>query len=65
MWAACGRFVAALMAERDFVTPDDVKRLAVPALRHRLVLSPELEMEGLGSADVLRQVLDQVEAPRL
>jgi MoxR-like ATPase len=57
--------VAALMEERDFVTPDDVKRLAVPALRHRIVLSPELEMEGLGSDDVLRQVLASIEAPRL
>jgi MoxR-like ATPase len=53
------------MEERDFVTPDDIKRLAVPALRHRLVLSPEIEMEGLGSADVLRQILDSVQAPRL
>ncbi|HEX4870273.1 MAG TPA: MoxR family ATPase [Moraxellaceae bacterium] len=57
--------VAALMAERDFVIPDDIKRLAVPALRHRLVLSPELEMEGLDSDDVLRQILDSVQAPRL
>ncbi|MCC2638331.1 MAG: family ATPase [Moraxellaceae bacterium] len=57
--------VAALMAERDFVTPDDVKRLVLPALRHRLVLSPELEMEGLGSAEVLRQILESVQAPRL
>jgi MoxR-like ATPase len=53
------------MEQRDFVTPDDVKRLAVPALRHRLLLSPELEMEGLDSADVLRQIIDQVKAPRL
>ena len=57
--------VAALMEERDFITPDDVKRLAIPALRHRIVLSPELEMEGLGSDDVLRQVLESIEAPRL
>ena len=55
----------ALLEGRDFVTPDDVKRLAVPALRHRIVLSPELEMEGLGSDDVLRQVLDAITAPRL
>lgn len=56
---------AALMEQRDFVTPDDVKRLALPTLRHRLLLSPELEMEGLDSADVLQQILDQVQAPRL
>jgi MoxR-like ATPase len=57
--------VAALMEQRDFVTPDDVKRLVIPALRHRLVLSPELEMEGLDSADVLHQILAKIEAPRL
>jgi len=57
--------VAALMQQRDFVTPDDVKRLVLPALRHRLVLAPELEMEGLDSADVLHRIMDQVEAPRL
>ncbi len=56
--------VAALMERRDFVTPDDVKRLAVATLRHRLVLSAELEMEGLHSDDVIRQVLDDVQAPR-
>ncbi len=60
-----GARVSALMAQRDFVTPDDVKRLAVATLRHRLVLSPELEMEGLSSTDVLLQILDQVKAPRL
>lgn len=60
-----GARVSALMAQRDFVTPDDVKRLAVATLRHRLVLSPELEMEGLSSTDVLQQILDQVKAPRL
>ena len=57
--------VAALMEQRDFVTPDDVKRLALPTLRHRLLLSPELEMEGLDSTDVLHQILAQVQAPRL
>ena len=53
------------MDERDYVTPDDIKRLAPPALRHRLVLSPELEMEGLDSDDVLTQILGSVQAPRL
>ena len=37
---------AALIAGRDFVTPDDVKRMALPALRHRIMPSPELELEG-------------------
>ncbi len=55
----------ALMEGRDFVTPDDIKRLAVPALRHRLVLSPELEMEGQEADDVLRAILEQSVAPRM
>jgi len=53
------------MQQRDFVIPDDVKRLAAPALRHRLILSPELEMEGQTSDDVIRAILEKVQAPRL
>ena len=56
---------SALMQQRDFVIPDDVKRLAAPALRHRLILSPELEMEGQTSDDVIRAILEKVQAPRL
>ena len=55
---------SALMQQRDFVIPDDVKRLAAPALRHRLILSPELEMEGQTSDDVIRAILEKVQAPR-
>jgi MoxR-like ATPase len=55
----------ALLAGRDFVTPDDVKQVAVPALRHRMLLSPELELEGQSSDDVLAAVLAHVEAPRI
>ena len=56
--------VGALLAGRDFVTPDDVKELAMPALRHRIVVSPELEVEGVTTDDVLAQILAHVEAPR-
>lgn len=49
---------------RDFVTPDDVKELALPALRHRILLKPESEMEGFTPDRVLEAVLDQVEVPR-
>jgi MoxR-like ATPase len=56
---------SALLQQRDFVIPDDVKRLAIPALRHRLVLSPELEMEGQTASDVIRAILEKVQAPRL
>ncbi len=54
----------AAMQGREFVIPDDVKALAVPALRHRVVLAPAAEIEGLGSEAVVRQILEQVPAPR-
>lgn len=49
---------------RDYVIPDDVKTLAVPALRHRLVLSPAAEIEGRRVEQVLAGLVDQVAAPR-
>ena len=55
---------AALMDGRDFVTPDDIKALALPALRHRILLAPELEIEGLRADDALNEILTAVEAPR-
>jgi MoxR-like ATPase len=54
----------ALLEGRDFATPDDVKSLALPALRHRLQRSPETEIEGLGSDDLLLAILAKVPAPR-
>lgn len=54
----------ALFAGRDFVTPDDVKAVAIPALRHRIALSPELEIEGHQADDILAALLEKVEAPR-
>jgi MoxR-like ATPase len=54
----------ALLQGRDFVTPDDIKAVALPALRHRIVLAPELDMEGLHTDAVLGRVLAAVEAPR-
>jgi len=55
---------AALIAGRDFVTPDDVKRMALPALRHRIAPAPELEIEGHSSDAILKALLEKVEAPR-
>jgi MoxR-like ATPase len=55
---------AALIAARDFVTPDDVKDLALPVLRHRVVVSPELEVEGRSSDDVLQGLLTRIPAPQ-
>jgi len=56
---------AALLAERDFVTPDDIKDIALAALRHRIRLAPELEIEGYDTDKVLMTILEKVEAPRL
>lgn len=54
----------ALFSGRDFVTPDDLKSIAIPALRHRIALSPELEIEGHTADDILSALLEKVEAPR-
>jgi len=54
----------ALMAGRGFVTPDDIKQVAPPALRHRITLAPELEIEGHATDSVLERILGDVEAPR-
>ena len=55
---------AAAVAGRNFVTPEDVKKLAVAVLSHRIIMKPEAEMSGLTSADVVRQALDAVPVPR-
>ena len=49
---------------RDFVTPDDVKMVVTPALRHRILLTPEREMEGKSTDDIIRSILEKVEVPR-
>ncbi len=54
----------AALAGRDFVTPDDVKAVAVPALGHRLVLRPELWVQRRTGDDVVQEVLDTVPTPR-
>jgi MoxR-like ATPase len=55
---------AALLQGRKFVTPDDIKQVAFPVLRHRILLAPELELEGQTADGVLADVLKQVNAPR-
>ncbi|WP_339486296.1 AAA family ATPase [Pseudomonas sp. EL_65y_Pfl2_R95] len=55
----------ALLRGGDFVLPDDIKGCALAVLRHRVRLSPELDIEGLSIDQVLQQLLDQVPAPRL
>jgi MoxR-like ATPase len=63
MMASAAR-AQATMQGRDFVIPDDIKTLAIPLLRHRIVLAPNAEIDGLTSDSILREVLDQTAAPR-
>jgi len=58
-----GRAYAALSG-RDFVTPDDIKFMALPVLEHRLILRPEFEIEGLTVPEVVAQILQQISVPR-
>ncbi|OLU28620.1 MoxR family ATPase [Pseudomonas sp. PA27(2017)] len=60
-----GARARALLRGGDFVLPDDIKGCALAVLRHRVRLSPELDIEGLSVDQVLLQLLDQVPAPRL
>ncbi len=54
----------ALLAGRDFVTPDDIKAAALPVLRHRVALSAESELDGVNANAVLAQLVEQTAAPR-
>lgn len=54
----------AAMQGRDFVTPDDIIRVAPPVLRHRIILTPDKEMEGVSADDVLAQIIQKIEIPR-
>src|SRR5262245_19370587 len=51
---------SAAIAGRDFVTPDDIKTMAVPVLEHRVILRPEFEIEGLSVPEVIQQILQQI-----
>jgi len=54
----------AVMYDRDYITPDDIKAVTLPAMRHRIALSPEMELEGMHTDTVLQNILDKVPAPR-
>ncbi|QOJ29418.1 MAG: MoxR family ATPase [Ignavibacteriales bacterium] len=54
----------AVLQGRPYVIPDDIKAVALPALRHRIILSPEKEMEGLKPDDLIRMLVDRIEVPR-
>ncbi len=54
----------AAMKGRDFITPDDIKQVASPILAHRIILTPEREMEGLTAQEVVKQIVESIEIPR-
>jgi MoxR-like ATPase len=49
---------------RDFVTPEDIKEAAIPVLQHRVIVTPEREMEGLTSIEIIKQIIETIEIPR-
>ena len=54
----------AAMQGRAFVTPDDIQQAAYPVLNHRIVLSPDKEMEGFDVSDILSDIFKKIEVPR-
>ncbi len=54
----------AAMQGRDFVTPEDILAIVPPVLRHRIILSPDKEMEGITEDDVIRQIIQGMDVPR-
>ncbi len=61
---AGGAKAIAVMDDRDFITPDDIIRIAPHVLRHRLILSPEREMEGITTDEVVSQIVKGIPVPR-
>jgi MoxR-like ATPase len=53
----------ALLNGRDYVTPDDIKRVSVHALHHRVILKPEPRIRGVKSGDIITQILNEVPVP--
>ncbi|TPD73579.1 AAA family ATPase [Flavobacterium microcysteis] len=49
---------------RDFVTPEDIKEAAIPVLQHRVIVTPEREMEGITSTEIIKQIIETIEIPR-
>lgn len=54
----------AALRGRDFVTPEDIKEAAVPVLQHRVIVTPEREMEGISSKEIIQQIIESIEIPR-
>jgi MoxR-like ATPase len=58
----CSKARAAILG-RVYVTPDDVRALAIPALNHRILLKPEAELEGLDVKAVIRGIIEEIPVP--
>ncbi|HRO70903.1 MAG TPA: magnesium chelatase, partial [Chitinophagaceae bacterium] len=54
----------AAMQGRDFVTPEDILEVVIPVLRHRIILAPDKEMEGVTEDEVLQQIIHGMDVPR-
>ena len=54
----------ALLQGRDFIIPDDIKYIAIPVLQHRLILSPETEMEGRSAGTIVKRLIEKIEVPK-
>jgi MoxR-like ATPase len=54
----------AAMRGRSFVTPEDIQYVTYPVLNHRIILTPEREMEGYTTSDVVREIINGIEVPR-
>lgn len=54
----------AAMQGRDFVTPEDILSVVPPILRHRIILAPDKEMEGISEDEVIKQIIQQMDVPR-
>lgn len=59
-----GAKAMAAMRGRDFVSPEDIREVAYPVLTHRIVLTPEKEMEGITTKEIIKDLIDKVEVPR-
>ncbi|MCK5902703.1 MAG: MoxR family ATPase [Cocleimonas sp.] len=54
----------AMLNRREYITPDDIKGIALPVLRHRVGLAPEMELEGYSTDQIINAILEKIEAPR-
>lgn len=59
-----GSKALAAMNGRDFVLPDDIREMSLPALRHRILLTPEKEMEGISPDEIIKRIIDSTEVPK-